>query len=295
MADKYLSPEGTQRLIDNFFEEFIYIVSITRHYRLSETLPNNTPLSALSDWNVTEPEYEERYEYVQVPTTESGNDVPSFQTDTYYRYDSALAEYVLIDEVPSGAVWSNIYTNYYTRVPIYENLYYCDVYEWSDGSKSCSDISVSSTYALAKQAIEDVGNANNRIDYESLRINDLNNGLSNVESSVAAINISILDTVDAMQTGNYYAGHITVNDNPPSISLGKQTATSKWSIRITGDGVDLKNGSVIAGQFVNNGEESVLKANNAIVSTTIFRSADGGNGVLGLVAQSNGHLSLKEV
>lgn len=278
----------------------ISIDSITRYYRVSETLPTDTPLLAPSDWELTEPEYEERYEYVQVTAVASGEDVPDFETDTYYSYDSALSEYVLLEEVPGGEVWSNIYTSYYIREAVDDNLYYCDVYEWSDGGWTCSEISISSTYAMAKQAMEDIDNTNKRIDGESGRISDLGEGLNGLEGDIVIINNdtvpTIMEDITSLQARSDYTGHITVNDNPPSISLGKQTEDTKWSTEITSEGVTLKNGSTPAGQFMQNEKgESVMKSNNAVIATAIFRSADGGGGVLGLVAQSNGHLSLKEV
>lgn len=70
----------------------------------------------------------------------------------------------------------------------------------------------------------------------------------------------------------------------------------EWKVIVASNGVLLAlNQSTVASiQQYNNTTETLMKANNALMSVLRLRSSDNG-GCLGIVAQSNGHVTMKEV
>ena len=82
--------------------------------------------------------------------------------------------------------------------------------------------------------------------------------------------------------------------NDPKLTLGK--TTSPWKVVVKNDGIFLQKSSndVASLSKETSSEETTLRADNARLANVKFRSANGG-GKLGLVAQSNGHVSLKEI
>lgn len=82
--------------------------------------------------------------------------------------------------------------------------------------------------------------------------------------------------------------------NDPKLTLGK--TTSPWKVVVKNDGIFLQKSSndVASLSKETSSEETTLRADNARLANVKFRSANGG-GKLGIVAQSNGHVSLKEV
>ena len=80
----------------------------------------------------------------------------------------------------------------------------------------------------------------------------------------------------------------------PKLTLGK--TTSEWKVVVTNDGIFLQKSSndVASLSKETSSEETTLRADNARLANVKFRSANGG-GKLGIVAQSNGHVSLKEI
>ena len=82
--------------------------------------------------------------------------------------------------------------------------------------------------------------------------------------------------------------------NDPKLTLGK--TTSPWKVVVKNDGIFLQKSSndVASLSKETSSEETTLRADNARLANVKFRSANGG-GNLGIVAQSNGHVSLKEI
>lgn len=82
--------------------------------------------------------------------------------------------------------------------------------------------------------------------------------------------------------------------NDPKLTLGK--TTSPWKVVVKNDGIFLQKSSndVASLSKETSSEETTLRADNARLANVKFRSANGG-GKLGIVAQSNGHVSLKEI
>lgn len=81
----------------------------------------------------------------------------------------------------------------------------------------------------------------------------------------------------------------------PSVELGR--TESAWKMFITNVAIQLvKNSSPVASlaQDADNPNETTLKADNARLANIKLRSADS-RGKLGIVAQSNGHVSMKEI
>ena len=78
------------------------------------------------------------------------------------------------------------------------------------------------------------------------------------------------------------------------MTLGK--TTSPWKVVVKNDGIFLQKSSndVASLSKETSSEETTLRADNARLANVKFRSANGG-GKLGIVAQSNGHVSLKEI
>ena len=82
--------------------------------------------------------------------------------------------------------------------------------------------------------------------------------------------------------------------NDPKLTLGK--TTSPWKVVVKNDGIFLQKSSndVASLSKEASSEETTLRADNARLANVKFRSATG-VGKLGIVAQSNGHVSLKEI
>lgn len=82
--------------------------------------------------------------------------------------------------------------------------------------------------------------------------------------------------------------------NDPKLTLGK--TTSPWKVVVKNDGIFLQKSSndVASLSKEMSSEETTLRADNARLANVKFRSANG-VGKLGIVAQSNGHVSLKEI
>lgn len=82
--------------------------------------------------------------------------------------------------------------------------------------------------------------------------------------------------------------------NDLKLTLGK--TTSPWKVVVKNDGIFLQKSSndVASLSKETSSEETTLRADNARLANVKFRSANGG-GKLGIVAQSNGHVSLKEI
>lgn len=82
--------------------------------------------------------------------------------------------------------------------------------------------------------------------------------------------------------------------NDQKLTLGK--TTSPWKVVVKNDGIFLQKSSndVASLSKETSSEETTLRADNARLANVKFRSANGG-GKLGIVAQSNGHVSLKEI
>lgn len=83
--------------------------------------------------------------------------------------------------------------------------------------------------------------------------------------------------------------------NEPSLELGRNA--SDWKIKITNTSVDLQKSGISGAKLSPNPErenETLFRIDTTRLSNLYFRSASG-QGKLGIVAQSNGHVSLKEI
>ena len=81
----------------------------------------------------------------------------------------------------------------------------------------------------------------------------------------------------------------------PSLELGRNA--SDWKVKITNESVDLQKSGISGAKLSPNPErenETLFRTDTTRLANLYFRSANG-QGRLGIVAQSNGHVSLKEV
>ena len=81
----------------------------------------------------------------------------------------------------------------------------------------------------------------------------------------------------------------------PSLELGRNA--SDWKVKITNSSVDLQKSGISGAKLSPNPErenETLFRTDTTRLSNLYFRSASG-QGKLGIVAQSNGHVSLKEI
>lgn len=273
----------------------ISINSTTTYYQLAPESPTPSAPSQgtmpSSEWKSEEPKYEPTTSYVAV----SDSTTPAFNGDEFYAYDSELDDYIRVFEEPSN--WATNYTSYY-RKSSGDVMWYCNQYIWSDDRITYSIVSRSRVFETAKEA------------YDYALVTDTS--LSNLISESNEIINTNVDDIAALQTGAANAqedinaleensaqelvkkGYAKITAEP-SLELGK--ISSSWKVKITNAAIKLqKNNSDVAylSQDSVNVNETVLKADNAQLSNIKLRSADG-QGTLGIVAKSNGHISLKEI
>ena len=123
---------------------------------------------------------------------------------------------------------------------------------------------------------------------------EIGSALQQQGETIADIQDDVDDVAEAIANELVASGYAKITASP-SVELGK--TDSAWKMLITNIAIRLvKNSSPVASlaQDVDNPNETTLKADNARLANLKLRSADG-RGVLGIVAQSNGHVSLKEI
>lgn len=135
--------------------------------------------------------------------------------------------------------------------------------------------------------------AENALDFK-VDISDYNADQTARDAELDTINNNAEALAAAVAKELVGMGYAEITD-VPSLILGK--INSAWKVVITNNAINLqKNSSYVASlaQDADSPQETTLKADNARLSNVKFRSANGG-GKLGIIAQSNGHVSLKEI
>lgn len=106
------------------------------------------------------------------------------------------------------------------------------------------------------------------------------------------------ETENALKVDIGSSGINTMDNNFKMSSTGLEVFKngSDWEVIIANNGVllALNNDAVASIQQYENTNETLMKANNALMSNLRLRPTSG-TGLLGIVAQSNGHVSMKEI
>lgn len=116
------------------------------------------------------------------------------------------------------------------------------------------------------------------------------------EETLAEVQDDIDEVATAIAKELVASGYAKITASP-SVELGK--TDSAWKMLITNTAIelvkDLKKVATL-GQDPENLSQTILKADNARLATVKLRSANADSiCILGIVAQSNGHISLKEI
>ena len=121
----------------------------------------------------------------------------------------------------------------------------------------------------------------------------LDNTIDGINTAIDCINSTTDNLSSAVSKELVFNGFANFTSEP-KLTLGK--TTSEWKVIVTNDGIFLQKSSndVASLSKEMSSEETTLRADNARLANVKFRSANGG-GKLGIVAQSNGHVSLKEI
>ena len=121
----------------------------------------------------------------------------------------------------------------------------------------------------------------------------LNNTIDGINTAIYDINSTTNNLSSVISKELVFNGFANFTSEP-KLTLGK--TTSEWKVVVTNDGIFLQKSSndVASLSKETSSEETTLRADNARLANVKFRSANGG-GKLGIVAQSNGHVSLKEI
>jgi len=116
------------------------------------------------------------------------------------------------------------------------------------------------------------------------------------EETLAEVQDDIDEVAEAIAKELVASGYAKITALP-SVELGK--TDSAWKMLITNAAIQLKkNVEIVASlaQDIENVNQTTLRADNARLATVKLRSSNTDNKcVLGIVAQSNGHISLKEI
>lgn len=121
----------------------------------------------------------------------------------------------------------------------------------------------------------------------------LDNTIDGINTAIDDINSTTNNLSSVISKELVFNGFANFTSEP-KLTLGK--TTSEWKVVVTNDGIFLQKSSndVASLSKETSSEETTLRADNARLANVKFRSANGG-GKLGIVAQSNGHVSLKEI
>lgn len=118
--------------------------------------------------------------------------------------------------------------------------------------------------------------------------------MSTLNSSVDNLNVAT-EELREMAEGELVARGYAKITSEPSLELGRGNAD--WKVKITNSSVDLQKAGSFGAKLSPNPDranETLFRADSVRLANMFFRSADN-QGSLGLVAQSNGHVSLKEI
>lgn len=139
------------------------------------------------------------------------------------------------------------------------------------------------------------------VDITEELISELQENTTEITENVGTLNTSV-DNLNAeaeelreMAEGELVARGYANITNEPSLELGRGSAD--WKIKITNQSVDLQKAGSSGAKLSPNPDrtnETLFRADSVRLANMFFRSADN-QGHLGIVAQSNGHISLKEI
>ena len=134
-----------------------------------------------------------------------------------------------------------------------------------------------------------------------LDISDYDSDKEVLDSTIGGINTEIdgihttTDNLSKEISNELVAKGYAKITGEPSLELGRNA--SDWKVKITNNSVDLQKSGISGAKLSPNPErenETLFRTDTTRLSNLYFRSANG-QGRLGIVAQSNGHVSLKEV
>ena len=123
---------------------------------------------------------------------------------------------------------------------------------------------------------------------------ELTENVSGLNTSVDNLNVAT-EELREMAEGELVARGYAKITSEPSLELGRGNAD--WKVKITNSSVDLQKAGSSGAKLSPNPDrtnETLFRADSVRLANMFFRSADN-QGRIGLVAQSNGHVSLKEI
>ena len=153
------------------------------------------------------------------------------------------------------------------------------------------DANIDSSISEVQNAVDEVGDiANNKVDISDYDADKeaLDNTINDIHTTTDNLSKEISNELVAK-------GYAKIIPEEPSIELGR--SASDWKVKITNESVDLQKAGSSGAKLSPNPEranETLFRADTVRLSNVYFRSADN-QGKLGIVAQSNGHISLKEI
>lgn len=221
------------------------------------------------------------------------------------------------DTKPPSSDWSDSEP----ACDISKELYFCDLTIFSNGEGEYSKVSKSTSYEAAKEAYNKANDASTAADNAQtsadnaqatadevaevtdgkLDISDYDSDKEVLDSTIGDINTEIdgihttTDNLSKEISNELVAKGYAKITNEPSLELGRNA--SDWKVKITNESVDLQKSGISGAKLSPNPErenETLFRTDTTRLSNLYFRSANG-QGKLGIVAQSNGHVSLKEI
>lgn len=218
------------------------------------------------------------YLHIAYATSADGSEGFSISESANKTYIGQYTDFVPTDSTdPTQYAWTKIKGEMSAEQLAQLNQASSDASEAKTDAKEAADLADSkvgiSNYYSDKEIL------NNTIDGINTAIYDINSTTNNLSSVISKELVF-----------NGFANFTS----EPKLTLGK--TTSEWKVVVTNDGIFLQKSSndVASLSKETSSEETTLRADNARLANVKFRSANGG-GKLGIVAQSNGHVSLKEV
>lgn len=234
-------------------------------------------------------------------TVRAEQEITLTRVDDGEGIESTVMYYQLAASQPATTPDDDV--NWVQTEPVYvegstDNLYTIQRLNWTDSTHTFGTVQLSSSYAAAKDAYEYAAGSSDSI---LAIVSEVDNKVEATKEDIVAntqeiqlVKADVDDIAEDVSQELVKRGYAKIT-SAPSVELGREG--SVWKVVITNSAIQLqKNGSNVAllAQDPDNALETIMKSDNARLANIKLRSSDG-RGTLGIVAQSNGHVSLKEI
>ena len=223
-----------------------------------------------------------------------GQDGSGVSVDVDYNITGVIEEYAIGTESAATGEWSEEVPDVTSENP---KLWYRQKVIWADESITYEP---DTNGAIKKQIVDSGLNISDRVETieetvdnkvdattydEDMVVRDTQ--INDINDDIGEINEQLLKELVAK-------GYAKIT-SAPSLELGR--GASAWTVIITNQSIDLAKAGAVGATLSPNPErtdETLFRIDTTRLANLYFRSANG-QGKLGIVAQSNGHISLKEI